>query len=133
MLDAAPDLAARLALGHVARYAVIAAGDAEGHVPVIRGHVLLNRLLERLSLLLNALFHFGAQLLIDPKVLHLKLHIALFLRVNEIWENGLAAYILLNVFDTLARTLVRDALIQLTMLGLLVAQRVLNVYVVDHL
>ena len=83
-LDAAPYLAALLALGHVAHHAGVSARVAQRHVPLVRCDVLLDRLLKRLTLLLDALLHLVAQLLVDSKVLHLQLHVALLLRVNEI-------------------------------------------------
>ena len=83
-LDAAPNLAALLALGHVARHGGVSARVAQRHVPLVGCNVLLNRLLKRLTLLLDALLHLIAQLLVDSKVLHLQLHVALLLRVNEV-------------------------------------------------
>ena len=83
-LDAAPNLAALLALGHVALHGGVSASVAQRHVPLVRCNVLLNRLLKCLTLLLDALLHLIAQLLVDSKVLHLQLHVALLLRVNEV-------------------------------------------------
>ena len=81
-LDAASDLTTHLALGHVTHRAVVSPSIIQLHVTVVSRHVLLNRVLERLSLLLNAHLHLGSQLLVDPEVLHLKFHVTLFLRID---------------------------------------------------
>jgi len=45
----------------------------------------MNRLLQCFSLLLNAMFHFDSQLLVDLEVLHLQFHVSLLLCVDQIW------------------------------------------------
>ena len=54
---------------------------------VIGGDVLINGVLQSLALLKNAVLHLAAQLVVDLEVLHLELHIALLLRVNELGQH----------------------------------------------
>ena len=56
---------------------------AQNIVTLLGCYIVLNGLLERLTLLMNAHFHFAAQFLIDFKVLDLKLAISFFLRIDK--------------------------------------------------
>ena len=115
----------------MARHGVVSAGVAQGHVPLVSGHVLLDRMLKRFPLLLDALLHLVSQLLIDSEVLHLQLHVALLLSVDQVRKHGLPAR--LEVFDALRHALVRDALMQLPLRPGLIVERVPDLHIVDDL
>jgi len=119
------NLAPGLALGHVREKTVtadrvITNGEV---VSFFNSDVLADRLLQRLTLFEDAVFHFPTQLMIDFKVLHLQLHTTLLLCVDQLRQHCLAIA-RFEILLALSDTLVRHALMKLTVWARVVVQRV---------
>ena len=65
--------------------------------------------------------------MVDLKVLHLQLHTALFLRVNQFWQHGLPIA-RFEIALALSDALVRHTLMQLSVRARIVIQRVRDVH-----